>query len=208
MDKNRKIAVIIPVYNQEDLIVRALDSVPTSEDITIYVSDDGSTDNTFAVVRGYATAHPEKRIIALSGHENRGVSTAINRVLDRCVEDYLVLLGSDDYFLPNAFNQITPYLDGTDLVYFSLELNSGEIWKLTPENKKDICGSVKFMRRLFIGDTRCPVEKRWAEDLDFYTQLLAKNPTEKFTGLTLKHYNFPREGSLTQQMLKEKRLNG
>lgn len=207
MFPKRKIAVIIPVYNQETLILRALDSIPPRHDINIYIYDDGSTDATTAAVRNYIKEHPDKNIVAYANLQNQGVATAVNAMLDICSDEYVVLLGSDDYFLPEAFDTILPYLDGTDLVYFALELNSGEIWDVTPETRLNICGSVKFMRREFIGETRCPKEKRWAEDLDFYKQLLSKNPTEKFTGAILKHYNFPREGSLTQQMIAERGKN-
>lgn len=58
------------------------------------------------------------------------------------------------------------------------------------------------MRREFIGDTREPEEKKACEDYYFYQELLKKNPTEKFTGIIAKHYNFPREGSLTNCRLK------
>ena len=43
-----KLSVVIPVYNQEDLIVRAIESVPKRDDVEIIVVDDGSTDNTSA----------------------------------------------------------------------------------------------------------------------------------------------------------------
>ena len=41
-----KLTVIIPVYNQEELILRALYSIPNREDVQIIVVNDGSTDRT------------------------------------------------------------------------------------------------------------------------------------------------------------------
>ena len=42
----RKISIIIPVYNQEELVIRALDSIPKQrDDIEVMVIDDGSTDD-------------------------------------------------------------------------------------------------------------------------------------------------------------------
>ena len=41
-----KVSVIIPVYNQEELIIRCLDSIPKRDDIEIIVINDGSTDKT------------------------------------------------------------------------------------------------------------------------------------------------------------------
>lgn len=40
---------------------------------------------------------------------------------------------------------------------------------------------------------------KWHEDKPFSEELYAKNPREVFTGIVLKHYNFPREGSLIWQ---------
>jgi glycosyltransferase involved in cell wall biosynthesis len=131
------------------------------------------------------------------------VGYTINRGYDRAVGEYVVALGSDDYFYTDVFEQAMEELDGTDMVYFNLRTNNGEIWELTPNNKRELCGSTKFMKRSFLGDARCP-DKRVAEDLDLYMELLKKNPTEKFTNLTVKHYNFPREGSLTNLNHKKK----
>lgn len=41
-----KLSVVVPVYNQEDLILRALYSIPNREDIEVVIVNDGSTDNT------------------------------------------------------------------------------------------------------------------------------------------------------------------
>lgn len=185
------LTVIIPVYNQEDLIIRAIESVPYGSEIIVV--NDGSTDNTLQVVRGYLGQN-KNTIRLFSDHVNRGVGYAVNCGLNFATGDYIVLLGSDDYFIP-GIEKVMKQLDGTDLVYFNLRINDGTFIQLTEENKTSYCGSVKCMRREFIGDTRCP-EIRVEEDKSFYMQLLAKNPTEKFTGIAAKHYNFPRKGSL------------
>ena len=58
IDPNCKysISVIIPVYNQEVLIKRTLDSIPTRNNIEIIVVDDKSTDNTYKALLDYGTA--------------------------------------------------------------------------------------------------------------------------------------------------------
>lgn len=200
---NIKVSVIIPVYNQEKLIIKAIESIPKRSDIEIIVIDDGSTDNTWNELLKYLTEHEELiNFILLYNKENKGVAYTVNKGYDCAIGEYVVLLGSDDYFYKDKFNEIIKYLDGTDLVYFNLEINNGDVWKITQENKDFYCGSVKFMRNEFIGHTRCPEEKRQAEDRVFYNELLKKNPTEKFTDITVKHYNFPRNNSLTDLFLK------
>jgi glycosyltransferase involved in cell wall biosynthesis len=194
---NIKVSVIIPVYNQEKLVIKAIESIPKRSDIEIIVIDDGSTDNTWNNLLKYLQQDEEHlNFILLYNDENKGVAYTVNKGYDNANGEYVVLLGSDDYFYTDKFEQILKQLDGTDLIYFNLEVNNGDVWRLTPENKSILCGSVKFMRKEFIGDTRCNIEKRVAEDDEFYQELLKKKPTEKFTNITAKHYNFPRKGSL------------
>lgn len=192
----KKISVIIPVYNQEVLVLKALDSIPRNDDIEIIVINDCSTDNTLNVLYEY---QKNRDIIVLNNEINRGVGYTVNRGYDIAQGEYIVLLGSDDYFITEEFNKIYPYLNGTDLVYFNLRINDLTVWRVNEVSSRGYVGSVKFMRREFIGDTRCP-DKRQAEDFDFFQELLKKNPTEFFTDLTIKHYNFPREGSLYWNM--------
>lgn len=196
-----KVTVGIPVYNQENLVIRAIDSIPKREDIEILVIDDGSTDDTWIKLLDYRNTHPQLNLILLHNEENKNVGYTVNRIYDNATGEYIVLLGSDDYFYTDEFEKCLEMLDGTDLIYFDVRVNNGDIWQLTEESKKELCGSYKFMKRNFIGDTRCSL-KVTAEDVPFYKKLLEKNPTEKFTHIVLKHYNHPREGSLTDLVRK------
>lgn len=192
-----KCSVIIPCFNQQELVIKAIESIPKRNDIEIIVIDDGSEDNTWDNLIKYRNEHSKlMNLILLYNEQNRGVAFTVNRGYDYAQGEYVVLLGSDDYFYTDKFEETLQLLDGTDLIYFNLQVNNGDVWRLTPENKTQICGSVKFMRKEFIADTRCPEDKKAGEDWYFYQELLKKNPTEKFTDLTVKHYNFPREGSL------------
>lgn len=192
---NTKVSVIIPAYNQEQLVIRALDSVPDREDVEILVISDGSTDDTYGQIIRYKNQHPNKHLFIMRNLKNRGVGFTVNKGLDRAHGEYVVLLGSDDYFLTGNFNRVMTRLNGTDIVYFDLEVNDGSIWHLCESTKEKLCGSVKFIRREFLGDTRNP-ELRAREDYFLFQELLKKNPTEDFTGIVAKHYNFPRKGSL------------
>lgn len=191
-----KVSVVIPVYNQESLIERAIRSIPRRDDIEIIVVDDGSTDDTWNKLVTIGIELNDPNFIVLHNRKNMGVGYTVNRGLDIADGEYIVLLGSDDYFYTDEFLKAMEQLDGTDLVYFDLKVNDGSIFKLTEESKRNLCGSTKFMRKEFVGDTRNP-DIRQGEDWFFYEELLKKNPTERFTNLIVKHYNFPRKGSLT-----------
>ena len=196
-----KLTVIMPVYNCADLVERALDSIPKSNNIQIIVVNDGSTDDSWSKVLTWYDNNYEKLNKHSEIHhwkKNKGVASAVNLGYDRAMGEYVVLLSSDDYFIDD-FTNILPLMDGeNDLIYFDLQVNDGSIWRVDEESKKLYVGSVKFIRREFLGDTRNP-DKKWHEDVDFTSQLMAKNPKEVFTGIVVKHYNFPREGSLTWQ---------
>lgn len=191
-----KVSVVIPVYNQESLIERAIRSIPLRDDIETIVVDDGSTDDTGNKLVTIGIELNDPNFIVLHNRKNMGVGYTVNRGLDIADGEYIVLLGSDDYFYTDEFLKAMEQLDGTDLVYFDLKVNDGSIFKLTEESKRNLCGSTKFMRKEFVGDTRNP-DIRQGEDWFFYGELLKKNPTERFTNLLVKHYNYPRKGSLT-----------
>lgn len=205
-----KISIIIPAYNREDLLRKALDSVPISKNYQIILINDGSTDKTSDIMLDWFGA--KRKLFhgnsTCSIHFiNKGVAFAMNEGFDLATGEYIVSLSSDDYYVRD-FSEFMPYLDGkNDLVYFDLEINDGTIWHLDEESKKVCVGAVKFIRREFLGDTRVP-NLKYKEDLPFSNQLYAKNPKEVFTGIVLKHYNFPHEGSLSWQAEEEERKKG
>jgi glycosyltransferase involved in cell wall biosynthesis len=193
-----KVTVIIPAYNAEDTIEQAIKSIPDRDDIEVIFVNDGSTDKT-ADVAFNAIVERDGKCTLLS-KSNGGMASAVNAGLAEATGEYVVLLDADDDFYTDKFIEAMRYLDGTDLVYFDLQINSGAIWHLSPETKEKICGEVKFMRREFIQGIRWDESIRAAEDYYYYQELLKKNPTENFTGIVAKHYNYPREGSLSWQL--------
>lgn len=200
----KKISLIMPVYNQEVLVKRALESIPLeTPKMEVIIIDDGSTDNSYNVIMDWAHLHMDKHIRVFRFEENKGVAAAMNAGFDIATGEYIVSLSSDDFYITN-FNRFIPLLDGkNDLVYFDLRINSGEIWHVDEKTKEQYVGAVKFMRRAFLGKTRIP-DMKYNEDVPFSKALYDKNPTEVFTGIVLKHYNWPREGSLNWQATHQK----
>ena len=194
-----KLTVIIPTFEQAERIHIGLDSIPADPRVEILVIDDGSQDGTSDVVRQYMENHPDKDIRLLGWDKNKGVSYAVNEGLDNAQGEYVVLLGSDgDFFLKGKITEVLDnWLDGADLVFYDLVDNNGHIRRLNGRTMAKYPGAVKFMRREFVGNTRCPVERRRAEDVIFTKELLEKKPHPKFIHQVIKHYNYPREGSLT-----------
>lgn len=92
---NPKISVIIPVYNVEQYLRECLDSVvnQTFRDIEIICIDDGSIDNSLAILEEYAAK--DCRFIVIH-QENAGQSTARNKGLDIAKGEYIFFVDSDD----------------------------------------------------------------------------------------------------------------
>ena len=111
-----KVSIIIPAYNVDNYIFRALESCinQTHENIEIIVIDDGSTDNTYEVAKKYAQL--DRRIFVCQ-QENSGVSSARNYALDLCSSDYVVFLDSDDWIEPNTIEVLLKTLPRDDKKY-------------------------------------------------------------------------------------------
>lgn len=197
------LSIIVPVYNQEDLIVRALDSIPKREDIEVIVVNDASTDSTLEKVAQWIFQNNcifDIKYISL--HENKGLGNAKNVGFDNAEGEYVNQLDSDDYLITENYEKVINELDGTDIVYSNIEINSGDIFDINKDNQSQFCsGCARFIRREFLGDTRCPTI-RATEDWHLNEKLQKKPHTDKFTGIVSYHYNFPREGSLYDQFIK------
>ena len=98
------ISVIIPAYNHQRFIGAAVDSVlnQTVSDLELIVIDDGSTDNTGEIVRGYT----DRRVNYLH-QENRDAYNTINRGLALAKGRYVAILNSDDVYALNRFERLT-----------------------------------------------------------------------------------------------------
>ena len=165
-----KLSVVIPVYNQEDLIVRAIGSVPKRDDVEIIVVDDGSIDNTSAnIFENLEKFNKNIRMVVFK--ENQGVANALNAGLELIEGEYYMALGSDDYFYTDRLNDFidNDLNDKVDMVYFCLERNDGSLIEPNEETRALWVGSTKAYRREIIGDTLYPDGKRACEDLVLMT---------------------------------------
>lgn len=191
-----KVSVLIPVWNQEELIVRALDSIPRRDDIEVLVCDDGSTDGTRDVLQAYAREHAELRLQLFRNDRNMGEGVTRNVLLDQARGEYIAALDADDAYDARQFERAMEQLDGTDIVFITWRTNYGEVPVITESNKLFYCGlTLRFIRRAFLGEDRCdPV--RYAPDKTLSLRLDARQHTEKFTQICAYLYNCPRAGSL------------
>ena len=88
-----KVSVLIPAYNAEKTIRKAIDSIPDREDVEIMVWDDGSEDETFVEAQEALNGRKNGHFVGIS-YENHGVAYTVNRLLDNAEGEFVVLLGS------------------------------------------------------------------------------------------------------------------
>lgn len=92
------ITVIIPTYNNEDTISRAINSViaQTFTEWQLIIVNDCSTDNTLNIINEYVEKYPEK-IKVISNKVNQGVGVSRLNGIKKTKTKYITFLDSDDY---------------------------------------------------------------------------------------------------------------
>ena len=111
--RGKRIAVVVPAYNEEKLIAETLAGIPDYV-ARVYAVDDGSKDSTGAIIDEWGRRDP--RIVAIHHNPNRGVGAAITAGYKRAVEDGMdiaaVMAGDnqmDPAYLPSLLD---PIVDG------------------------------------------------------------------------------------------------
>lgn len=123
------VSVIIPVYNVEKYVKKAINSViqQTYKNIEILLVDDGSTDSSSRICDDLAS---EDSRITVYHSENRGVSAARNDGIEKASGDWLMFVDADDWIDDDAIERLlnaegiedADIILGTYLWYF----NGGE----------------------------------------------------------------------------------
>ncbi len=115
------ISVIIPVYNAEEFVVKAVESALQFPEVKeVLLIEDGSPDDALQVCqkleadydRAKLLQHPEK------GNHGAGASRNLGLAIAAC--DYIAFLDADDFYLPNRFmadKKIFPENLAADFVY-------------------------------------------------------------------------------------------
>lgn len=163
-----RVSVIIPVYNRARLVREAVESVraQTVPDLELIVVDDGSTDETPAVLADLAAAPPDGRLtvrrIAHDGHpgavRNRGAEQARGR--------YLAFLDADDLWRPQKLERQLA-LHGAPRISHSRELwlrNGREISQRGMNHAREGDVFADALGKCTIGPSTVILERRLFEE--------------------------------------------
>jgi glycosyltransferase involved in cell wall biosynthesis len=121
--KQPLVSVIIATYNRADWLAKAIQSVlsQTYESYEIIICDDGSTDKTAEIVRGFYT----DKIVYLH-QQNKGRSVARNLAFTKAKGKYIAFLDDDDIFLPEKLEKQIKAMEDSD---FAMSYTSAEVMK-------------------------------------------------------------------------------
>jgi glycosyltransferase involved in cell wall biosynthesis len=112
---NVRFSVLLPVYNRENYVRQAVDSVlnQTFRDFELLAIDDGSTDRSAEILKSYGSK------LKFIQQRNQGPEIARNTAAALARGEYLVYLDSDDFFLPFAletFDKVIRAMDSPPLL--------------------------------------------------------------------------------------------
>ena len=190
-----KLSVAIRVYNQEDIVLKALDSVIRQSyigPVELILAVDLSSDNSLSVVQDYCKTLSDNFTYQIIAHsERQGGTRNLISALRACNGEYIAILDADDYWIDQekSVKQIS-ILDsdpGIGLVYGDFIIESGSIEEGHMEVKRPAPSNNVFTQLLygnFLGthvtmfrrslldyvDFTPLEEKKWSQD-DYYLWL-------------------------------------
>ena len=90
------ISVIMPVYNAGNFLIEAIESIldQTYQNLEFIIIDDGSTDNSWEIIKNYS--EKDKRIRAFKNSKNLGVSTTANFAINKARGQFIARMDADD----------------------------------------------------------------------------------------------------------------
>jgi glycosyltransferase involved in cell wall biosynthesis len=103
-----RVSVVMSVYNEERYLHEAIDSIlrQTFEDFEFVIIDDGSVDQTPALLKGYHDAR-----LRVYRQANQGQSSALNQGIRMAVGSYIARMDGDDICLPERLERQVCFLD-------------------------------------------------------------------------------------------------
>lgn len=122
----QKLSILIPAYNEGatiHLILDKIKAVVLDNEIEkeIIIVNDCSSDDTVAKIEAYKQANDRMTIRLFNQPTNQGKGAAINRAIQECSGDYLIIQDADLEYDPSEYNLLLKpvFVDNADVVYGS-----------------------------------------------------------------------------------------
>ncbi|QCX34370.1 glycosyltransferase family 2 protein [Caloramator sp. E03] len=191
-----KVSIIVPYYNSEKTIIRALDSIKnqTYKDFEIIIINDGSNDSSEKLVNKFINDNKNIKCKHLN-QKNKGPSSARNLGIKSSKGEYIAFLDSDDTWENNKLEEQINFLE-KHKDYYILGTQNNIIIKGKKLNKiktNDYFTEITFYKRLFKNYFITPsviINKKALEEIGLFNeeqryaedQLLFMRVLRKFKG--------------------------
>ena len=122
-NRNPKVSVVIPVYNNEKYIRETLNSLKdqTYTDFEVLCIDDGSSDNSSKIIQEFEAKDQRFHYYF---QENSGAGPARNNGLSKATGEYISFLDGDDLYYPDSLKRMITALDKTQADFCVCEKES------------------------------------------------------------------------------------
>jgi glycosyltransferase involved in cell wall biosynthesis len=113
LGKAMKISIIIPVYNAEKYVKRAVESALQQKECgEVILVEDKSPDNALEICKDMAERHEKVKLFQHEDKENHGPGISRNLGIRKAGYDYIAFLDADDFYLPNRFSRAAEIFSG------------------------------------------------------------------------------------------------
>lgn len=213
----RKLSIIVPVYNAEKYLDRCVNSLlnQTYKNLEVILVNDGSKDNSLSICKAFA--QKDDRVIVFD-KENGGAASARNLGIKNASGYYIGFCDSDDFFDLDAFKTLIGVMEENNLptieclakvlsTDFSVIETSSDSRRLTRKNaeqsirdiflrKGNVSLAVRITEAKYLKDLMIPEGKRVE---DFYLTILLLTKTNETALYEYPFYNcVTSEGSVTR----------
>lgn len=219
--------VIIPLYNKENYVERALKSIlnQTFTDFEVIIVNDCSTDNSVSKIESYLS----DKATLIHHEKNKGLSAARNTGIQNAKAEYITYLDADDVWKPNflelikelidTFNEAKIFATNYEEVYGNKVVNPQNGTKFLTKNSKQIIdffkqnlqqgiynhGSVCFHKSVFEKVGFYDETLTFSEDIDFNIRANAHFKLAYYNSVGMQ-YTMQSENQITTSNISDKNL--
>lgn len=213
---NKKLSVIIPVYNTEKYVRQCVESVlqQTYTPIEVILVNDGSIDNSLSIIKKF-----ESENVIVINKKNGGVVSARNAGIKIATGEYIAFVDSDDYIDPTMYEKLICQMeqDKTEMIFMSpnsvkaAKVKNGVITRnealVELANLRlpvSVCGGVFCTK--YIKEVKVPSDIHFFEDFLFVYIALLQVENISLADVNYYHYVDNSE-SINKQGINDKRMS-
>ena len=152
--ENKKMSVIIPVYNKEKYVTKTIESVlnQTYKNLEIIIINDASTDNSKAICESFK----DERIVMINNPKNLGAGATRNLGLSKVTGDFISFVDADDYICEDYYETLYKMIEDNNADIAECDFRRVKDYNFDfakPENEEiRITNNVEKLKELYSED--------------------------------------------------------